>query len=227
MRDIVELNVSQVRIYPTDCLPYPEIHANVILIQDLLKFKNVQTDGLAHNFTEGVYLSDPRPILITLLTIDPRKVALRVRGTSADADAIYALLWKTFTMVGGRPLQDAPLVKTEESFCVATLDIDFAELIAPSLSEFLRNDGRPKLNTAAGEVKAIDFKALSFNLRYTPKSDILEQTGIALSPKTLVLEPRAGTTMQERRFYASSPTDTSTHLALLAGLEQSLIKARS
>ncbi len=232
MKAIVDITVTQVRIYPTDCLPLAELRAahNVKAIKEAFQFENVQADplGLQLVFNNGVFRSDGKPIPILSLLMDQRRTQTQVRGRSPVADVFHDALMKLIAPLRGSTDKDGiqPLVKAEETACVATLDINFDELIAPALLHFIQGEAKTRLRTDYGIPRSVAFKNLSFEVKYVPASKDLEEHDIALSSKLLTLEPRMGTPIRERRFYTSSPTDSETHLALLEDLEKSIAGTR-
>jgi hypothetical protein len=82
-----------------------------------------------------------------------------------------------------------------------------------------------RADTDHGIPKSIAFKSLSFEISYEPTSPVLEEHDVSLARKLLMIGPRAGTRLRERRFYTASPTDAETHLELLMSLERQLVGA--
>src|SRR5712692_2746999 len=195
MRDIVDLTVTQVRIYQTDVLPFSEIRltTNVKTIKEAFQFENVQSDllGVQLTFTNGVFENHSKPVHILTLSFDQRRSQLQVRGTSSQADAFYAAVTKLLESLlkRTRVTLGEPLLKAEDTACVAALDIDFEDLIAPPLLRFVLGEVKTKLKTPYGTPKSITFKNLSFEIRYTPNPS-LEEHEVNLNNKLLTIEPR-------------------------------------
>ena len=53
----------------------------------------------------------------------------------------------------------------------------------------------------------------------------LREVGVRLVDKTLTIEPRIRTRLEERRYYTLSPTDSETHLELLREFEKAFRRA--
>jgi len=232
MKEIVDLTVGQVRVFPTDRLPFADLRApsSTKAIKDTFHFENVLADpiGAQITFNNGTFESKGKLVNILAFAIEQRRMQLQVRGQSAMADAFYSAVWGVLPGAGkrGRRPEPEPLVKVEETTCIATLDIDFDELIAPQLLRFIMTEAKERLRTNFGIPRSIAFKGLSFEVKYSAKDPSLEEHDVVLSNKLLTIEPRAATPMRERRFYTSSPTDSETHLALLEKLEQEVSAGR-
>lgn len=221
MRDIIELAVAQIRIYASDVLPFLSVHSapGARRIQEAFQFRNVDADPLGRHvrFGYGVFEYEGRSVNVIDLLIDPRRIQFQIRGSSLIADAFCLAVLRLFVPIGDIA---EPLMKSDETNCVAILDIDFTDLVSPALMNFAMHDAKDKLRTAYGKPKAIGFRSLSFEIKYQPFNSELEEHGIALANKTLTIEPRTGTSLRERRFYTTSPTDSDTHLELLKRLEE-------
>ncbi len=231
MKDIVDITVTQVRLYPTDRLPFAQLRlpANMKTLKETFHFADMQVDplGLQITFSNGSLEHRGKLIHALNLTIEQRKVLIQVRGRSWMADALDSAFSKVLQSFDGRSKASKlePLLKAEETTCVVTLDIDFDDLIAPPLLRFIQGEAKAKLRTNYGIPKSVGFRTLSFEVKYEPAIPHLEEHGISLSNKLITIEPRMGTPLQERRFYTSSPTDSDTHLALLETLEKEVAKA--
>lgn len=232
MKDIVDLTVTQIRIYPVDALPFADLRLtpSIKAIKEAFHFANVQPDLLGGQliFNSGTIESRGKIVNILNLTIDPRRIQIQARARSAAVDTFYNSLTKVLESATKQahagPIQ--PLVKAEETSCVAILDIDFDQLIAPALVSFLQGEGKSKLRTEYGEPRSIAFKSLSFEIKYAPASPTIEEHDVVLMNKMLTIEPRQSTPLRERRFFTLSPTDSETHLSILQALEKVVAKGK-
>jgi hypothetical protein len=233
MKDVVDMRVTQVRLYPTDLLPFFDIRvpSNLKALKEVFGFETVNLDpgGVSFVCQNGAVKVDEQVIPVVSLTVEPRRISLGIRGSSKMADAVYGEFQKLlFSFAGGSKKQDyPPLVKAEDTSCVATLSIDFEDLIASALMKYLHSDVKSALETKSAVPKSVVFKNLTFEIRYAPTDPQLEEHEITMSNKTLVIEPRAATPRKERRFFTSSPVDSDTHLSILRGLEKALTKSNS
>jgi hypothetical protein len=225
MKDIADLTVTQLRIYPADCVPLAELRVptNASQIKDVFKFGGVQIDpfGSQVAFSNGLFEDGNKSFTIPTLVVDDRKITAQVRGHSRTADAFYAALTTVLGSLSGVS-EFEPLLKAEDTTCIATLQMDFSELLAPALWRFIQSEAKSKLAREYGKPKSIAFKNLAFEISYEPTDSKFEEHGIALSNKLLTIEPRIGTPLSERRFFTSSPTDSETHISMLEKLEATL-----
>ncbi len=230
MKDIVDITVTQVRVYPTDSLPFADLRRadKVKTLKERFHFESVQIDplGLQMTLNNGTFEHRGKSLHIVSLTVEQRRVLIQVRGRSPMADAVYSAFSSILANIAGRPKSNKfePLLKAEETACVVTLDIDFDDLIAPPLLRFIQTEGKAKLRTEFGSPKSVTFKNLSFEVRYAPASPQLEEHDVALSNKLITIQPRLATPLRERRFYTSSPADSETHLTMLEALEKEVAK---
>jgi hypothetical protein len=224
MNDITELNVTQVRIYAPDVLPFFDLitAASIEAIKARFSFRFFQQEPPGNEivFSGGVLADEEKLTIIHRVSIDPRRISVQVRGHSSDGDAVHAALWETIeSLVLPKIIPDTPLTKSEETACVVTLSIDVDHFLPRKLHEYLDSKGRDMLATKSAKVRSVELNTLLLTVTYEPTDDTLIDRAIVLPPKQLVLQPRFGTLAEERRFFSSSPTDSETHLALLAGIE--------
>jgi hypothetical protein len=230
MRDIVDLAVTQVRVYPTDSLPFAELRRpdSTKRLKETFRFENIQLDPLnvQLTFTNGTFEHRGKSIHVLSLTVEQRRVVIQLRGRSPMADAFYSAFASLLQTLAGRSKSSKalePLLKVEETSCVAVLDIDFDDLIALPLLRFLQTEGVSKLRTKYGAPKSINFKSLSFEVRYASAPQ-LEEHDVTLSNKLITIEPRLATPLREKCFYTTSPTDSETHISILETLEKEVAK---
>lgn len=225
MKNIADLTVTQVRIYPLDCVPFAELRVptNATKVKDCFAFGAVQSDpfGAQLIFSSGLFNHRGKSFNILSMIFESRKITIQLRGPSTVADALYSAVTKVLGSIMSRvgdPKFD-PLLKVEETACVATLNLDFKDFVSRSLWRFVQNEGKESLGTKYGRPKSVAFKNLSFEIRYEPVNPQLEEYDVVLANKFLTIEPRVGTPQSERRFFTSSPTDSETHISILEGLE--------
>jgi hypothetical protein len=232
MNDITELNVTQVRIYAPDKLPFFELNiaANLEAIKTKFAFRFMQQEPPGNEivFSGGILRDQEGVTIIHRLSIDPRRITLQVKGGSSNADSVQGALWETLeSFVASKSLSDNPLTKSEETACVATLAVDVGHFMPANLHKYLDAKGRDLFANKNAKVRAIELNTLSLTIKYEPTDSTLIDRAIALPAKQLVLQPRFGTLSEEKRFFTSSPTGSETHFALLEGIEQALSKSKS
>jgi hypothetical protein len=228
MKDIVDLKVAQVRLYPVDVLPISSLllEKTLISFRDTLRFKagsrpeeKQEVPGVELLGGEIEYKG--RVHLIERLAIEQQRLILSVFGTSSVADAVYERIRDILVAAdsSGAFPKSKPYVKVEETSCVATLDVDFRKLFAPPVLQFLEKTVRQRTSTGLAKSDVTSFK-FSARISYELLDPDLKKADIRLSDKTLTIEPRIRTRLEERRYYTLSPTDSETHLALLREFEK-------
>ena len=224
MKNLTDLIVTQLRLYRADSyssahLCTPEMVAN---LKDLFSFEQAQSDGSSVVLTNGTYKHEQKLIPIHNITIEPRRMIHKIMGESAIADDIYDLLVGKLGSLGlgSRETNYSPLIKTEETSCIATLEVEFFQLFSDTFASFLKTDGNTYFKTDYGLPRAFGLKELSFEIRYLIADEELGDHSISLGNKLFRLEPRAGVPWKEQRYFTSSPLDSSSHLYLLQRFEE-------
>jgi hypothetical protein len=228
MKDITDITVAQIRLYPPDKIPFQQLGAGrkADAIKEAFCFESVQSEAARGlTFVNGAF--PQLGIVINELSIDARRTLLRVLGSSSQADVIYTALWEQLRSLvpKERPFDEKPLIKSQETSCVVTLEIGIDDLVAPPLVKLISEDGKRLLSTKSARVKAIDVNRVAFTVRYAPDDPQLEERGVQIVNKTITFQARAGTVKGENRFFVSSPTDSDKHFELLEGIE-SVLKTR-
>ena len=228
MKDIEQLTVTQVRLYPVDSLPLDELRQlnNRNIIKNSFQFDKAQVDPLTNQvvFNNGTFEEGKQLVHILNLAVEKRRILLQVRDSSLAGNSVAATLARLLESFQKDPKAKRvePLLLAEETECVATLDIDFEDLIAAPVLRVVQRDGQSRFATNYLIPKSIAFKKLSFEVRYEadPK---LEDHEVTLASKLISIEARAGVPSQERRFYIVSPTDSETHRKILESLEKEVL----
>src|ERR1035437_10344267 len=203
MKDITELSVTQSRIYPPDRIPLTALNAgtNSELLRDKFNFKAVQQPdpslpgGAGITFINGLFSTLEGPLIIAKMSLDPRRIAIQVIGSSAQATFIHQRVWELLrSLVAPQmPFEDQPLTKSDETYCVVTLDVGFRDLISPSLSDFFSRRGSGMLESGFATVRAINLASLQFTIKYSTKDPGLIDRGITAGmDRALNFQPRIG-----------------------------------
>jgi hypothetical protein len=233
MKDLTDITVTQVRVYETDHLPFQSLRlqSNLRNFAKAFVFESTGLDpnGLRVVLNNGSVEIEKQTIHVLNLTLEPRRMLVQVKGRTSDANAAASsfsaeLAKLTPDSPKERPLQ--PILVTNETTSVATLDIDFSDLFAPPVISVVEGEARTMFSNKYMLARSVGFKSLSFEIRYEPSDPSLQEHDVSLANTLLTLEPRLGTPLKERRFYISSPTDSETHLSLVEALESHISKHR-
>lgn len=234
MKDISNLQVAQIRLYPVDIIPFHMLITNSEKLQKSWNFK-----GLAHGvdpegnittlrFTDGQMKYNNGFATINTLLIMSRKTVLHIFGNSELADTIYRKLIAELSEYDENKMLEntEPLIKTQETTCVVTLGFSFRDIFSERVNSFLSNELKDKTSNQYSENIVFPAK-FQVSVRYKPISDELLMHNIALVDKEFVLEPREKTPLEEQRFFTKSPTDSKTHLELIESFEKLFVKERA
>ena len=226
MREVKELVVTQIRLFHPGRLPYHVLRSQKA--QDWLKgrfgFESaVTTPSDVIVFMNGlVPFNEERVVVVRSLQVEERKLVVEVEGDSEVATKVYEETKAAFAEV--RPEDDLadlePVVLTEETSCVATLDLEWSDLFPKALTDFLTKDLVPATTTDFGKSE-INAAKVGVDLRFVTGEELRENK-VTLSNKLFTLEPRPQEAFSKHRFRCVSPLGSTQHLRLLRKLEKAL-----
>lgn len=228
MKDAIQLEVKQVRIFPIDSLPIVRLMTPPVAqaFKERFVWGGVSTEegkeGADVVFQPGLFPANDGKdsIVISSLQMNDRRIVISVRGDTRDTNRVYEGLVAFLRETAGWSVTD-PLILTEETTCVATLGFDWTSLLSPELVSFAQG---PLLDMVSQEGSRPQIKGLrlSFAVTYPDAPPRLREHGVTLGDKLVTIEPRVSTALAERRFFTHSPSDSGTHRKLLDRLEQTL-----
>jgi hypothetical protein len=228
MKPIRDIQVSQVRIFKEDTIPYEvlsvanklkELKENFHFSFEQVPFPLSEADKpKIILFKSGEAKLGKRNIIFNVLHFEGRKIVIEVFGTSLEADELFKQLSLFINNLAKSDLlsEEKCLVKTEETKCTVSLDIDFWSIFGDKTKEFI----------SMNVVSALDFPVLSVNPKRLSFEIIFEQNpflgshNIMLSPKPLTIEPRTNLPLDERVFYTNGPFSSDVHLQILESFEK-------
>lgn len=225
---IIEISATQIRIFKEDTIPY-----HILLKPDKIKNLVERLAFQSHeipfpisdvnaprilNLRAGEVKINQKSIFIYYLNFENRKVVAKIKGTTHDAitafEEISSILCE---IIDGLSLHFSNVIlKSDETECVAQLDIDYYSLFSPKLKKFLKTNLMSKLSEKAESVVP---KQFSFEIRFFQPQKY-SKYNITLSRKIFTLEPRPNTSLEDRIFYTKSPCPSETHLELLKEIEE-------
>ena len=223
MNNISDIQVKQIRIFEVNRIPYLSLNTPTS-IEDILTSFSFNMDA---NFREGLrfvtgeYKTKDKNLMLMELTIQPQKIYFSINSSSEDADLFYEELSELILKYDydNAFRLDSYIVKTQETCCVADLDIKHEKIFSKEFLNYVRKD---MLKTVSNK----DARAFlnSFTLRFKYRFDIenptIKKYGVTFSDKHLIIEPREGSTLEDLKYFTVSPTDSSTHLKLLSSIEK-------
>lgn len=232
MKEITDLTVTQIRVFPVDIVPLSKINAKSCIekIRGDLSISEIETHPLIDGtspiiFLKGEMKEGNRIIVINRIVVEPRRIILEVAGTSKEANQVYDVLLSSIDSaadIDSGKLR-VPLLIAETTQCVATLDFHFESLFDNSFIELLNSRVKKEATSkrAKGSVRPL---AVEVEISYEIKDETLIENRISMTPKKFVVAPRAGAPLEARRYFLSSPFDSDTHLKLARALEETISK---
>ncbi len=226
MKDIIDLTVTQIRVFAMDAIPFRGLRTQESLAQfrQHLGFAQVMLDPASPPilFQGGTFEHEGKKHVVDALAIEPRRIQMQVLASSRVADACYAAIRRLIASCDPSVKFEAePTVTSQETTCTVTLDFEMERLFARQVISFAKEDLLPKTPLPGSKAFVRSLK-LAVEVAYEMQDPRIKQQAITLSPKQFIIEPRAGTSLEERRYFTSSPLDSDEHLAVLRALEKRL-----
>lgn len=228
MRDIKELVVKKINIFPVDYIPYAHLMRQDFIehMIDRYKFQKHEMPFGFHMketpsllvFYSGEYDFEDKKIIINKLVFENRKIVLEARASSQVSKKIFGAIAKDikkFDPIKAFKMSDA-YYQSEETSCIVSLDIEYMSIYSEELISFLHNGFLPLLKHKYLDMRP---KHMSFEVDFEPDVK-LAQEKVTLASKTLTIEPRMGQSLKKKVFYTESPFDSDTHLKLLEKFER-------
>lgn len=226
MKDIKDLHVTQIRIFPVGTIPYSILCVPTKLnkLKDFFHFGSQEIPFPLHDpstpnvliFNSGEVAIDSKELVIDKVIFDGRKISLEVSGDSRQADSAFQQIAKFINELTNSSLDEEKcLVKTNETRCMVNLDLNFWDIFDEEIKTFIKSDLSPNLRSP---ILSIEPKRMTFEIIFKQVED-LEKEKIALSPKPFTIEPHETTPLEKRIFHTHSPFDSDTHFRVLKGFE--------
>ena len=235
MKNIVDLVVNQIRIFPVDVIPLGLINTKscVERIRDTLSVSEVEVRPFIEGkdviiFRKGELKEDNELVVINKIEVEPRRIIIEVAGTSKAGNKVYEIFMSSLAALTNLDLESLrpPLLLAETTRCVATLDFTFKELFNRSFTEFLNKKVEEEAtnNVAEGSVRPL---AAIAEITYQIKDEALINNNISMNPKQLTIAPRPGAPLGERKYVISSPFNSDTHIKLIEDLNKAIVSKSS
>ncbi len=230
MKNIVDLVVNQIRIFPVDIIPLGLINTKscVERIRDTLSISEVGALPSVEGkdiivFRKGELKEDNELIVINKVEVDPRRIIIEVAGTSKAGNKVYELFMSSLTALTNLDLENlrSPLLLAETTRCVVTLDFTFEELFNHSFTEFLNDRVEKEATNSVAEGSVRPLAAIA-EITYQVKDEAIRKNKISMNPKQLTIAPRPGAPLDERKYVISSPFNSDTHMKLIEELNKAI-----
>ena len=232
MKQPRELRVLQIRVFETDVLGYASFRVQQALheIRSRYGFGTAPGPDLAVSapllFAFGKFVHDGTDYLINTLIIEDRRVLLDLTAGSEVCSAFFEDLREVLCGLDLRKPSTPyePMLRVEETTCVAEFDFELDQLLSNPLREFAGdlNAAVQLQDTSVLLVPSI----IRFSIRYMDVAEELKRHQVSLLDKDFRIELRANTDPADRVYFTHSPLDSDTHLRLVRDLEQAIVKKR-
>jgi len=222
--------VNQIRIFPVDTIPFGLINTKscVEKIKDTLSISEVGVLPPIEGkniiiFNRGEIKENNELVVINRIEVDPRRIIIEVVGTSKAGNKVYELFMSSLAALTNIDLGSlqSPLLFAETTRCVATLDFTFEELFNHSFTEFLNKRVEKEATNDAAEGSVRPLAAIT-EISYRVKDKALVNNKISMNPKQLIIAPRPGAPLDERKYVISSPFNSDTHIKLIEELNKAI-----
>ncbi len=230
MKNIVDLVVNQIRIFPVDIIPFGLINTkscvekikDTLSISEVVVLPPIEGKGIIV-FLKGELKENNELVVINKIEVDPRRIIIEVAGTSKAGNKVYELFMSSLTALTNLDLESLrlPLLLAETTRCVVTLDFTFEELFNHSFTEFLNKRVEKEATNDAAEGSVRPLAAIA-EISYRVKDEDLVNNKISMNPKQLTIAPRPGAPLDEKKYVISSPFDSDTHLKLIEELNKAI-----
>lgn len=233
MKDVTELTVTETRLFKSDVIPFSTLitASNIQTISSSFIFRTIELvedenrNVAAIHMKTGEFRHIDKIFPIEILIIEPRRIIFKIKGDSDIAERFYQAIFQSLSKIDphGQFKQSKPLIKSTETSCIVTLDFLYRDIFSKKMNDFIDKKAYNACSTEISSIADIQIlpKNLAFSVHYDLKDKSLRENNVMISPKSLIIEPRVGVSLKEKRFFTASPTDSNTHLKLISELEKS------
>ena len=223
MNNISDLQVKQIRIFKVNEIPYLSLNTPTSIDDILASFGFSLDTGFREGlrFVTGEYKTKDKNLMLVELTIQPQKIYFSINSDSEDADLFYKELSELISKYDydNAFIHDSYIVKTEETCCVADLDIKHEKIFSKEFLNYVKKN-MPKIVSNKNAGAFLNSFTLRFKYRFDIENPTIKKYGVTFSDKYLIIEPREGSALEDLKYFTVSPTDSITHLKLLSSIER-------
>lgn len=228
--EILSQTIRQTRYFGPDVLPFVMISRRGALsdLQATYHFESVNVvdgdDGPTQvTCRGGGFVIRQEPVVITHLTLEPRRIDVGVAGSSAYANTILNDLEMWIRRMGGVH-DDVPMtdfVLEEHSTIVARVAFVSDRLLNPTFMKAVGSfEPDPSLKASVDTRTILD--QIRFAVELKPVDYSLAEHLMPIQPRFLSFSPRPGSDPTGQIYECQAPLSTDRHIALLTELEASL-----
>ncbi len=226
MLDFLDMISSARYLFAPNALPLTNLlmKSNMKALETLFSFQAVQVEAEPNQFRlTSIGMGGVNGLPVQQMAIDPISINLWVGGESSDLHNAYEVLREFLTGIDSKRRLEKPKLYavTHQTQSVVKLSIPYERLIAPELATFLSVQKEKTLRQDGSASVEIILSNLSFQVKYAQSSDVY-----SLLPKTLTIEPRAGSDPKENMYFVLTPTTSDVHRALVEEFETEMSRGK-
>lgn len=169
----------------------------------------------AYHFQNGVCVLGETPVPIENLVIASRRIGVLVGGESSVSKKVFEAVIKCIQTLKKDYVSKIEVIQ-EQSSCSVTLDIDFSTLIDQRYVDFIKGPVKAA-TTLAGFDSSLEIRTLRSSVNYFEPGP--PKHGFGLLQRAFIIEPRDGTALSERRYFALAPVNSESLKKLLTDFE--------
>ena len=235
MKKLSDLKITQVRVYPTDMIPFHYLFSPTAVdkLRGAFRFKETGkgasgTQGVVNIpaaitfpaesllFRQGEFTVKDKMHSVESLVFEPRRILFTILGSSEVANTFYQALAAIILEFDPDKQFNASgfLIQSDDTGCDVTLDVDIRQLLSREFVSFLDSKLLPELSNKAATAKLRGVR-MAFEVSYSIKDEKLSDHNISFSPKVVLLQSAPSSPLEEKRYMVLSPTSSDTLLMLL------------
>lgn len=237
MKDITSLTVTEKVVFATDIIPFKEVFiaSNIKNYISPFLFRKVEVleDGaniVGLQALQGEYEFEGAVYPIESLIIGSNRITYQMEAETKVSNMFYMTLAASLNKMNPDKQfeKKKPSLKTTETACVVTLEVDYKKVFSSAFYDFATKHVKRVASNQVNEVAEVTVQPMSllFSVDYCITDKKLKRSNVSIEVKRLAIEPRIGTDPKDNRFFTSSPTDSDTHLKLVADFEKAIGKVK-
>ncbi len=235
MKNIKNLSVAESRMFKLDTIPFGSLMtaSHLQAFTAPYSFRDISFDEDENKnivsvvMRTGEFLIENEVYPIDLLYIERNKIYANLKADSVIVKKFFQSIGKQLSAIDNSNnfKIDKDMFILSDTSCAVTLDFDYHKIFSKGFNDFISTEVKKKSVSITNKNIMIDItpKKLVMDVHYTVKDN--SGNNSSLATKQLIIEPRWGVDIKERRFFTLSPCDSTMHFKLLSALERKM-KAR-
>jgi len=230
MAEIVKVSTIERHLFGPDAIPWAQLKlpSNLQKLQARYKFAEIrQGTDPSGNIIQltgvgGEFILEDVPCAVEQLILEPNAMQFQIAVSSDQSLEFFQDVTKFLVEIDTTKVFSSAQerTKTYQTVVTARLAVPSDALFSDPVRRFLKEDVSPRIKLPDTDAQ-IALERLAWKITYKTQS-----TDFLYLPKTLTIEPRAGSNPSEMLYYTQSPTDFKTHKGLLEAFERSFAELR-